>query len=157
MVVDSLLHRLHNSHVQAQGYADYVVLLQKGKFDSTLCDRMHGALNCIENWCGEIGLSVNADKTTMVLPTNNRKTGGFYNPRLLGTELKIRSAFTLCVSYFQDVPSNQASYPISLPDISPDPSSSNAIQFSQFQDRVVMLWERLEGYHRRWCPSYTLP
>jgi hypothetical protein len=56
-----------------------VVLLQKGKFVSTLCDRMQGALNCVENWCREIGLSVNADKTTMVLFTNNRKVGGLYN------------------------------------------------------------------------------
>jgi hypothetical protein len=77
MVVDSLLRRLHNAHYQAQGYADDVVLLQKGKFVRTLCDRMQGALNCVENWCREIGLSVNADKTKMVLFTNNRKIGVF--------------------------------------------------------------------------------
>jgi hypothetical protein len=50
---------------------------------------MQGPLNCVENWCREIGLSVNADKTTMVLFTNNRKTGGFYNPRLFGTILRM--------------------------------------------------------------------
>jgi hypothetical protein len=50
---------------------------------------MQDALNCVENWCREIGLSVNADKTTMVLFTNNRKIGGFYNARLFGTELRI--------------------------------------------------------------------
>jgi hypothetical protein len=59
-VVDGLFRRLHNTHYQAQFYADYVVLLQKGKFASTLCDRMQSALNCVENWCREIGLSVNA-------------------------------------------------------------------------------------------------
>jgi hypothetical protein len=32
MVVDGLLRRLHNAHYQAQGYADDVVLLQKGKY-----------------------------------------------------------------------------------------------------------------------------
>jgi hypothetical protein len=48
---------------------------------------MQGALNCVENWC--IGLSVNADKTTRVLFTNNRKIEGFYNPRLFGTELRM--------------------------------------------------------------------
>jgi hypothetical protein len=83
MVVDCLLHRLHNAHYQAQGYADDVVLLQKGNFVSTLCDRMQSALNCVENWCSEIGLSVNADKTKMVLFTNNRRMGGFYNSRFL--------------------------------------------------------------------------
>jgi hypothetical protein len=89
MVVDGLLHRLHNEHYQAQGYADDAVLLQKGKFVSTLYNRMQGARSCVENWCREIGLSVYTDKTTMVLFTNNRKIGGFYNPKLFGTELRI--------------------------------------------------------------------
>jgi hypothetical protein len=30
-----------------------------------------------------------ADKTTIVLFTKNRKIGGFYNPRLFGTELRM--------------------------------------------------------------------
>jgi hypothetical protein len=34
-------------------------------------------------------MSVNADKTTMVLFTNNRKIEGFCNPRLSGSELRI--------------------------------------------------------------------
>jgi hypothetical protein len=46
-------------------------------------------LRYVENWCREIGLSVNVDKTTLVLFTNNRKIGGFYNPRLFGTELRM--------------------------------------------------------------------
>jgi hypothetical protein len=66
-----------------------VVLLQKGNLVSTLCDRMQSALNCIENWCREITLSVNAEKTKMILFTNNRKIGGFYNPRLFGNELRM--------------------------------------------------------------------
>jgi hypothetical protein len=88
MVVDGLLCRLHNAQSQAQGYADDVVLLEKGKFVSTLCDRMQSALNCLD-WCKEIGLYVNAEKTTMVLFMNNRKIGGFYNPRLFGTVLRM--------------------------------------------------------------------
>jgi hypothetical protein len=52
LVVDCLLRRLCNAHYQAQGYDD-VVLLQ-GKFVSTLCDRMQGALNCVENWCRSV-------------------------------------------------------------------------------------------------------
>jgi hypothetical protein len=87
MEVGSLLRRFHNAHCRAQ--ADNMVLLQKGKFISRLCVRMHGALNCVENWCKVIGLSLNADKTTMVLLTNNRNIGGFYNPRLFGTELRM--------------------------------------------------------------------
>jgi hypothetical protein len=81
MMVDGLLRRLFNAHHQAQGYADDVVLLQN--------DRMQSALNCVEHWCREIGLFVNADKTTMVLFTNNRKIGGSYKPRFFGTELRV--------------------------------------------------------------------
>jgi hypothetical protein len=62
---------------------------QKGKFVSTLCYNMQGALSCVDNWCREIGLSVNAYKTTIVLLTNNSKIGGFYNPIFFGTELRM--------------------------------------------------------------------
>jgi hypothetical protein len=44
MVVDGLLCRLHNAHYQAQGYADYVVLLQKGKFMSSYCGKDLGII-----------------------------------------------------------------------------------------------------------------
>jgi hypothetical protein len=87
MVKDGLLRRLYNAHYQEQGYADDEVLLQKSKFVKMLCSRMQSALNCVENWCKEISLSVNADKTTMF--KNSRMIGGFYNPRLFGTELKM--------------------------------------------------------------------
>jgi hypothetical protein len=84
MVVDCLLRRLYNAHYQAQGNAEDVVLLQKGKLVRTLCDCIQTAhahaLNCVENWFREIALSVKVDETTMVLFTNNRKIGGFYNP-----------------------------------------------------------------------------
>jgi hypothetical protein len=53
MVVDGLLRRLYNAHYQAQGYADDVVLLQKGRFARTLCDNMQGALKCFKSWCRE--------------------------------------------------------------------------------------------------------
>jgi hypothetical protein len=86
MVVDVFLRGLYNTYYQAKDYDDDVFLLQKSKFVSTFFDRMQGALSCVENWCRE---KVNADKTTMVLFTNNRKIGGFYNPRLFGTELRM--------------------------------------------------------------------
>jgi hypothetical protein len=78
-----------NTHCQAQGHADDIVLLQKGRFVITFCNQIPGALNCVENCSTEIGLSVNADKTTIVLFTNNKKIGSFYNRRLFGTKLKL--------------------------------------------------------------------
>jgi hypothetical protein len=52
-----------------------------------MCDLMQRALNCVQNWCGEIGLNFNADKTSMVLFTKKRKLEGFLAPKLFDTEL----------------------------------------------------------------------
>jgi hypothetical protein len=83
MVADSLLNRLGNCNCFVQGFADDVVILISGKFLSTICDLMQRALNCVQNWCGEIGLNVNADKTSMVLFTKNLEFGGFFRPETL--------------------------------------------------------------------------
>jgi hypothetical protein len=72
MMLDGLLRRLYNAHYQAQNYADDVVLLQKGKFVSTLCDRMQGLLNCVENWCREIGLFDRDERVNISQWTINR-------------------------------------------------------------------------------------
>jgi hypothetical protein len=52
----------------AQGYAD----------DAKRQDRMQSALNCVENWCRKVALSVNAHKTKMLMFTNNRKIMGVF-------------------------------------------------------------------------------
>jgi hypothetical protein len=72
-----------------QGFADDVVILISGIFLSTICDLMQRALNCVQNWCGEgeIGLNVNADKTSLVLFTKRRNVESFFAPRLFDTEL----------------------------------------------------------------------
>jgi hypothetical protein len=49
-----------------------------GKFFSTICYLMQKALDCLQNWCGEIGLNVNADKTFMVFFTKERNFEGFF-------------------------------------------------------------------------------
>jgi hypothetical protein len=69
------------------GIADDVVILISGQFLSTIYDSMPRALNCVQNWCGEIGLNVNADKTSMVLFTKRRNLEGFFAPKLFDTEL----------------------------------------------------------------------
>jgi hypothetical protein len=50
---------------------------------------MQKALFIVQTWYRGVGLSVNADKTSMVLFTNNRKLVGFKKPILFGTELHI--------------------------------------------------------------------
>jgi hypothetical protein len=77
MVADSLLNRLGNCNCFVQSFADDVVILISEKFFSTVCDLMQRALNCVKNWCGEIGLNVNADETYMVLFIKKEESGGF--------------------------------------------------------------------------------
>jgi hypothetical protein len=86
MMADSLLNWLGNCNCFVQGFADDVVILISGKFLSIICDLMQRALNCVQNWCGEIGPNVNADKTSMVLFTKRRSFEGFFAPKLFDTE-----------------------------------------------------------------------
>jgi hypothetical protein len=81
MVADSLLNLLRNCNCLVQSFADDVVILISGKFLSTICDLIR-ALNCVQNWCSEIGLNVNVDKTSMVLFTKWRNLVGFFAPKL---------------------------------------------------------------------------
>jgi hypothetical protein len=87
MVINSLLSRLNNEHLWAQGFADDIaIVIINGKFQGTVCELMQKALFIVQTWFRGVGLSVNADKTSMVLFTNNRK------PILFGTELQCRRA-----------------------------------------------------------------
>jgi hypothetical protein len=72
LVVDDLLARLSGG-VYAQGYADDICLLAAGKFPNTVSGLRQGALCTVEAWCGELGLSVNPDKTGLVAFMRRRK------------------------------------------------------------------------------------
>lgn len=45
----------------------------KGKFINTLFERMQVAMNIVEEWCKEVDLSVNPDKTASILFTRKLK------------------------------------------------------------------------------------
>ena len=72
IVVDSLIKKLNESGVHAQGYSDDLTILIRGKFESTLGERMRQLLKIVEKWCLERGLRVNPDKTDLVLFTRRR-------------------------------------------------------------------------------------
>jgi hypothetical protein len=57
MVADSLLNRLGNCNCSVQALADDVVILISEKSIRIIFDLMQRALNCVQNWCEEIGLS----------------------------------------------------------------------------------------------------
>jgi hypothetical protein len=66
--------------VHAQGYAAGICFLAIGKFPNTVSGLIQWALSTVEEWCGELGLSVNPDKTGLVVFTRKRKVPGFFEP-----------------------------------------------------------------------------
>jgi hypothetical protein len=73
--------------VYCQGYADDICLLAGGKFPNTVLELMQRALHTVEMWCNEVGLSVNPDKTNLVVFTKKRKLDDFFEPLLFGVTL----------------------------------------------------------------------
>lgn len=89
LVVDSLLKRLNENGIFAQGYSDDLTILVRGKFESTLGDRVRMSLKIVEDWCQEKGLRVNPEKSDLVL-FSRRRTGSNLvgNARLFGKDVR---------------------------------------------------------------------
>jgi hypothetical protein len=92
MVINSFLVRLNNESLWAQGFGDDIAIVINGKFLSRVCELMQKALFIVQTWCGGrgVGLSINADKTSMILFTNSRKLVSFKKPILFGTESQLK-------------------------------------------------------------------
>lgn len=60
-----------------------------GKFEETLGDLMNSALKIVDKWCIENGLTVNPQKTNVVLFTKKYKIRKFKLPVLNGTRLNL--------------------------------------------------------------------
>jgi hypothetical protein len=52
---------------------------------------MQTAMNIVQNWCSELELPVNVDKTTTVLFTNKSLRIGFKKPNLFGQEIELKN------------------------------------------------------------------
>ena len=88
MVIDELLTRLKRLGFDVQAFADDLSIRIKGKFTSTISERMQAALNLVMLWCRQHGLSVNPDKTEVILFTRRRNLSGPLKPlRLFGKTL----------------------------------------------------------------------
>lgn len=90
LVVDDLIRMLNSSGVYAQGYADDVAILVAGKFNNTVTDLMNDALRLVDQWCQEVGLSVNPDKVVVVPFTRRRNLTGIGPFRLQGTGVELQ-------------------------------------------------------------------
>jgi translation initiation factor IF-1 len=80
----------------------------------------------------------------MVLFTNNKKIGGFYNPRLFGTELRMTDQ----VKYLRVILDKKLDWKAHLE------NKMRSAKLALHIGSVVVLWERLRGYHRGWWPGY---
>ncbi len=58
----------------AQAYADDLAIVILGKHLNTITDLMQGSLRVVDSWCKTKCLSVNAEKTEVLLFTTKRKT-----------------------------------------------------------------------------------
>jgi hypothetical protein len=86
LVVDDLIARFSVGRIYCKDYAADICLLAVGEFPNTVSELMQRALYTVETWCGKVGLSVNPDKTKLVVFTK-RKLFGFFEPLVLGVTL----------------------------------------------------------------------
>jgi hypothetical protein len=70
-----------------QRYTDDICLLAAGKFPNTVSELMQRALHTAEARCANTGLSLNPDKTDLVIFIKKRKLSGFFEPLLSGVTL----------------------------------------------------------------------
>lgn len=89
LVADTLLRQLNNCGFPTYGFADDYLALIVGMCISTLFDLMQSALQVVESWCRQYGLSVNPNKTSIVLFTERRNRDGIRPLRLFGTEINV--------------------------------------------------------------------
>ena len=88
LVVNVLLARLIERGVYVQGYENNICLLAVGKFPNMVSGLIQWALHTVELWCGGLGLSVNPNKTGLVVFTRKRKLTGLKEHRLFGKTLQ---------------------------------------------------------------------
>ena len=87
MTVDDLLRKLNESGCTAIGFADDIAILISGPYEEVLGQLMQRIFRVVGKWCRESGLSVNPDKTGLILFTKKRVISAFSRPKLFGKQL----------------------------------------------------------------------
>ncbi|CAK1600286.1 unnamed protein product [Parnassius mnemosyne] len=91
MVINELISKLNDNHFYTVGYADDLTILVSGKTASIVCDLTQAALRIVERWCREHDLTVNPNKTVLVMFTQKRKLNNYHPPSLFSTKLQLSS------------------------------------------------------------------
>lgn len=87
LVVDELLEKITNCGIRCIGYADDIVLIARGKFESTLCEIIQKGLSITRDWCLSVGLNINPNKTTIITFTRKRLLTHMKPIRLAGVTI----------------------------------------------------------------------
>ena len=88
LVVNGLLVILNANGYYAQGYADDVVVLIRGKYTAVISELMQGAMKMVEEWCVAEDLSINPSKTTLVPFTKKKNLDGLTPPIIFNVQLE---------------------------------------------------------------------
>lgn len=73
VTIDSLLRLLRSKGYKVIAYADDLVIICTGKFQGSVCDRMNYALKLVNNWCLEVKLKINTNKTEFMCFSNKQE------------------------------------------------------------------------------------
>ena len=72
LLVDYFIARLNRGEIHTQCDADDACLLAVREFPNTVTGLIQWALHSFEMWCDKIGLSVNPEKTELIVFTRRR-------------------------------------------------------------------------------------
>jgi hypothetical protein len=76
LVVDELIWELNDGDYYTVGYADDIAILINGKFPQTVSEVLQGAPCTVQQWCERTNLSINPNKTVIILFTRKRNIKG---------------------------------------------------------------------------------
>jgi hypothetical protein len=91
LLMDDLLWGLSYRGYYTLGYADDIAILINGKFPQTVSEVLQTALHTVQQWCERSKLSINPNKTVVILFTRRRNIKGLKEPILFGEKIQLSS------------------------------------------------------------------
>lgn len=82
LIVTELWDLLTSNGIRCQVYADDTVIIEKGKFESSLCDIIQRGLTLANSWCKNLGLNIGSSKTATNPFIRTRYLPSLRNPTL---------------------------------------------------------------------------
>jgi ribonuclease HI len=73
IVVDEIVRLLNNQGIKCFAYADDICIYVTGKFEATVRDSLGKALNMVLKWCLNTNLSINPNKTEILIFAGNKR------------------------------------------------------------------------------------